>query len=243
MKLRYYMRGLAVGILVTTIILTIVNAGNKPLTDAQIRQRALELGMIENDTKKLSSLRDDTLTGNQTGSAEPPEGSTASESGKPPKVDDGQESTEPSSGGDGQGSAEPSKGSTASESGKPSKVDDGQGSTEPSKGSAASESGKPSKADSQAGGSASATDSMEAGQDSTEGTSAEPGVTSVTIKISGGDSSYSVSKKLAAAGLVEDAAAFDTFLCDNGYSRSIHTGTYEILPGTSQEEIAKMISG
>ena len=51
-----------------------------------------------------------------------------------------------------------------------------------------------------------------------------------------------MSKDLAAAGLVEDAKAYDTFLCDNGYATKIHVGSYEILPGTSGEEIARMIA-
>jgi cell division protein YceG involved in septum cleavage len=42
---------------------------------------------------------------------------------------------------------------------------------------------------------------------------------------------------------VEDAKTFDNYLCNNGYSRSINPGTYEIVPGTSEEEIAKIITG
>ena len=45
------------------------------------------------------------------------------------------------------------------------------------------------------------------------------------------------------AGLVENAKAFDNYLCNNGYSRSINPGIYEIAPGTSEEKIAKIITG
>ena len=200
MKLKYYFRGLAVGILLTTMILAIANAGDKPLTDAQIRQRALELGMIEADSQKLSSLKGE---------------------------DDGPESQEPT--GSVQPESEEPTGSVQPESEEPT------GSVQPESeeptGSAQPESEEP-------------TDDAPTGSEGQPESNQDSAVsTAVILKISGGDSSYSVSKKLAAAGLVEDAAVFDAFLCDNGYSRSIHTGTYEILPGTSQEEIAKMIAG
>lgn len=44
MKLKYYMRGLGLGIILTTIIFTIANPKEK-LSDAQIKERAQELGM------------------------------------------------------------------------------------------------------------------------------------------------------------------------------------------------------
>lgn len=215
MKLRYYLRGLAVGILLTTMVLAIANAGNKPLTDAQIRQRALELGMIEADSQKLSSLKGEGgQAGDQLGSQEPT-GSVQPESQEPTNSVQ-PESTEPS--------VQPE-------------------STEPSKGGEQSESNTPTESAGQPESSDFSAASTPVASDNAEEPSGGDGTSAFTLKISGGDSSYSVSRKLAAAGLVEDAAAFDAFLCDNGYSRSIRTGTYEILPGTSQEEIAKMIAG
>lgn len=81
-------------------------------------------------------------------------------------------------------------------------------------------------------------------------TTAEPEVTeapqrtqTASITIQRGDDSGSVSRWLYEAGLVENAKAFDNYLCNNGYSRSINPGTYEIAPGTSEEEIAKIITG
>ena len=46
MKLKYYLRGLGIGIVVTAIIMSITNKPQE-LTDAQIKMRALELGMVE----------------------------------------------------------------------------------------------------------------------------------------------------------------------------------------------------
>ncbi len=70
---------------------------------------------------------------------------------------------------------------------------------------------------------------------------AHPSITSITIN-KGADSG-SVSRQLYEADLVENAKAFDDYLCNNGYSRNINPGTYEIAPGTSEEEIAKIITG
>lgn len=65
---------------------------------------------------------------------------------------------------------------------------------------------------------------------------------SVTFVIRSGQSSYGVSKSLVEAGLVEDASDFDRYLEDNGYSKRISTGTYEIPVGSTEEEIAKIIT-
>lgn len=64
----------------------------------------------------------------------------------------------------------------------------------------------------------------------------------VTFQIHRGDSSVSVAKRLAEAGLVGDAKAFDQYLCQNGYDKKIRTGTYEIQSDSSNEEIAKIIT-
>ena len=59
MKLKYYLRGLGIGVIVTTIILAIA-LERKPeaLTDAQIKERAAELGMVEENLIK----EDDNVT-------------------------------------------------------------------------------------------------------------------------------------------------------------------------------------
>ena len=48
MKLKYYMRGLGIGILLTTIIF-VLSGYNKVLTDEEIKERAAELGMVSED--------------------------------------------------------------------------------------------------------------------------------------------------------------------------------------------------
>lgn len=55
MKLKYYLRGLGIGILVTTAILTIVYHTKGSMSDSQIMKRAAQLGMV------MASTEDDTL--------------------------------------------------------------------------------------------------------------------------------------------------------------------------------------
>lgn len=54
MKLKYYLRGLGIGIIVTTIILTVnFSKDSKKMSDSEIMERASELGMVmaEQDTQ------------------------------------------------------------------------------------------------------------------------------------------------------------------------------------------------
>ncbi len=57
MKLKYYLRGLGVGIICTAIIMGIATAGNdkEKLTDAEIIERARILGMVMADENKEST--------------------------------------------------------------------------------------------------------------------------------------------------------------------------------------------
>lgn len=216
MKLKYYLRGLAVGVLLTTIVLTIANAGKKPLTDAQIRQRALALGMIEIDSVRLSALQGE--------STSPPESGS---------LDDMPESNVPESGSE---SNTPESGTSAETAHSPEKEDNSsEASTQPdisSEPETSPEQNVPLGQDVPSG------QDVSLGQDVPSGSDAEP----VTFQVKSGAGSSSVSQDLAAAGLIEDAAAFDTFLCDNGYSKRIRAGTYKIVPGTSEEDIAKIIT-
>ena len=50
MKLKYYLRGLGIGIIVTTLVLMVAFSGKKEkLSDQEIMQRAEQLGMVMAD--------------------------------------------------------------------------------------------------------------------------------------------------------------------------------------------------
>lgn len=64
MKLKFFLRGLASGVVVTTVILSIANSGTQEtsLTDEQIIQKAQELGMVEADSVSVSPTKNAVIT-------------------------------------------------------------------------------------------------------------------------------------------------------------------------------------
>lgn len=195
MKLKYYLRGLGIGILVTTVILSLVGVGRKNMTDEEVVKRAKELGMVESTL--LSDLPDQT----KTDEVRPTE----------PEISLQPETSEPEAGPESEESA-----STPETPVAPEETPEASKETPvaPEETPVSPEDGNPD---------------IPAGE-------------TVTLVIGRGESSTTVSKNLKKAGIVEDAAAFDRFLCNNGYDKKIITGTYEIPYGASEEEIAKIIT-
>lgn len=58
MKLRYYLRGLGIGIFVTALILKLSSSGQGTMSDEEIMQRATELGMVTQKTL-ISQVQDE----------------------------------------------------------------------------------------------------------------------------------------------------------------------------------------
>lgn len=107
MKLRYYLRGLGIGVIVTALLMGFVTREKLPLTDAEIKARARALGMVESDSMKLSDIqqtdssKQDPSGNGSTGSepSEPPESSEPSEPSEfsePPEASEFSELPEPS---------------------------------------------------------------------------------------------------------------------------------------------------
>ena len=168
MRLKYYLRGLGIGMVAAAVLMGAASGRGQTLSDAQIRERAAELGMVESTPAVLSDL-------------ETPQSETLPEA-------------LPEAGQEFQETMEEPPGTQAQ---RPEETETLQPETAPE----------------------------------------------VSVTIQPGDSSVTVSRMLAEAGLVEDAEAFDRYLCDNGYSKSLRIGTYQIEPGTGEEEIAEIITG
>ena len=214
MKLKYYLRGLGIGILVTTVILSLAGVGRKNMTDEEVVKRAKELGMVESTL--LSDLPDQTKT-DEVRPTEPeislqPETSEPEESASTPETPAAPEETTTTQ----ETPAAPEETTTTQET--PTASEETTTTQEtpvaPEETSVSPEDGNPDT----------------------------PAGETVTLVIGRGESSTTVSKNLKKAGIVEDAAAFDRFLCNNGYDKKIITGTYEIPYGASEEEIAKIIT-
>ena len=190
MNLKYYLRGLGLGIIVTALVMGFSGSRDK-MSDAEIRSRAEALGMTDTSdvlTKQATDTTQKTVTDKK---------KTASASS-----------------------------STAAK-------------TE------ISSSQETAVSTSSALTTQTAVSTIQAASTTSSSVSpvASTSAASMTLSIVSGDSSYSVAKKLEAAGLVDSAAEYDRYLCSNGYDKKIHTGTYKISDGESEQEIAEKITG
>lgn len=64
----------------------------------------------------------------------------------------------------------------------------------------------------------------------------------ISVTIEAGMWSDEISKKFKELGLVDNAEAFDDFLCDNGYASMIKVGVYEVPTNATYTEIANIIT-
>ena len=209
MKLKYYLRGLGIGILVTTVILSLAGVGRKNMTDEEAVKRAKELGMVESTL--LSELPDQTKA-EEVRTTEPENSPAPEETTTTPETPAALEETTTTP----ETPAAPEETTTTPEAPAASEetTTTQETPTAPEETPVSPEDGNPDT----------------------------PAGETVTLVIGRGESSTTVSKNLKKAGIVEDAAAFDRFLCNNGYDKKIITGTYEIPYGASEEEIAKIIT-
>lgn len=220
MKLKYYLRGLGIGMAVTALILGISFSGRQgqeaqTLTDEQIRERASELGMVDSSELTLAALQN---------SAQPQTTMEPEVTEEPKPTTEPENTTEPEATAELETTTEP-KATT-----EPETMTDPEATADPETMTEPETTAEPKM-----------TTEPEATKEPELTTAPEQSQTTITIKK--GSDSGSVSRMLYEAGLVENAKAFDNYLCNNGYSRSINPGIYEIAPGTSEEEIAKIITG
>lgn len=253
MNLKYYLRGLGLGFIVAALVLGIhhFTAKDKTMTDAQIRERAVELGMVDKDTRLTEAEADvsaeellesidqnesDTAGDNRSGSDEvPADQGNENETADNPLIEDvtAEISTDSY---DDPDAAMTTELPTAEEVG--ADIDKPAENT--------SEEANPSETGENGSVVAEGTETT-AAEESGARTSSEADDTKInpdggTIQVVSGDSSDRVARKLEEAGIIASASEFDRYLCSNGYDRRISTGTYTIPEGSSDQEIAKMIT-
>lgn len=238
MELKYYLRGLGLGIVLTAIVMGVATSRHRTMTNEEIIARARQLGMTEDTTlTNINSEKtdsegasfDDAAAGEvnkETGS----EGlqdklpDTALDAAGTENVDNAQAAASDKEGGAKDGDSVKDNDSVKAEDG-------------------AKDSGEDAKTV------AKMTDTgtdVETGDQAESGKTADDsGVTDTpkVITIGHGDGSYTVSKKLADIDAVSAADSFDTFLCQNGYDKKIRAGTYTIPYNASDEQIARIITG
>lgn len=216
MNLKYYLRGLGIGIIVTALIMGIT-AGKETLSNAEIIERARALGMVEQDEGTLLKdigVKEQDLTAEapSAASVERQEVSTLENSEEILDAFPESDMVEPEK------TTEPEQ--IVEPSGQEELADDDGKVEEPT--ALPGEETEPQQ------------ESEEEPQGSHE---------SLTLQIARGDGSYVVCKKLEEAGMVESATEFDQFLYQNGYDKKIRAGSFEIPAGADRETIAKIICG
>lgn len=241
MELKYYLRGLGLGIIITALIMGFSLSGKQPMTDAEIMARAKQLGMIE-DTVLAADMEEDAAdemadennsmemivneqqpTNEEDVSRVEEIKEQADAVGQNPEADKTEEAAK----------EETAKEETAKEEAKKEEAKKEEAKKEEAKKEELRQ--EELKAD---------TTQNEAATTKVEETTVEPAVSgTTTITISSGDGSYTVSRKLAEAGAVSSAETYDKFLCQNGYDKKIRTGTYVIPADASDEQMARIITG
>ena len=217
MNLKYYLRGLGVGIVVTSLILGIgLGSRKETLSNEEIKERARELGMVE-----------ESITVAEAAAQKEEEAQETEVTVAPVPEENAESDAEPIVNAEPEVSSEPavSTGAAPEASEKPnvSAASEPAASTAPEAG-ATPEAGVKPVAD-------------EAEEDS--GTAPEKEIVDITINP--GEGSYVISQKLEQSGLVDDATEYDAYLCDNGYHTKLRAGVHKIPMGSTREEIAKLL--
>ncbi len=223
MKLRYYLRGLGIGILVTAVIMSFSMRGKRELTDAQIKERAAALGMVEESAVLLpGKTENEPTTAPETETTKAP--AAENEPTQTPVTKD--EPTQAPS-------VETTKSPEASEKVEQnSKTEEPETKTQETDHSKADELIRESEdAVGVAGG------SNKTNTDNKKTSQSGP----VTITVESGNGSDVVSRKLVEAGLVDNAETFDKYLCNHDYDYKITIGKHTIPSGSTYDEIARIL--
>lgn len=217
MERKYYLRGLGLGIVVTAVIMGMALSGQKNMTDEEVIARAKTLGMVENTENMLLSD-----TTEQSGAEETEK---IEEAEKTEETENTEKTEQITAGSAAQEEVTEESGeekSNEEESNEEESVMEENFQTD------VSEEDNTAEEDS---------------ADAEVVTEATDNQQEVTVTIVSGDSSYSVAKKLADAGIVLTAESYDAYLCANGYDKKLRTGTFAIPKTASDEQIARIVTG
>ena len=221
MEKKYYFRGLGLGIIVTAVIMGIALSGGgkkEKMTDDEVIARAKELGMIED-----SRLLEPSEEGNAGDGQEEEAPSAQDENTVKKDIAVAQQEEE----------ADPQQETEKPVVDTPESVQTGE--------NEAAETEEPGAAAEAVGQKPVANTNEMNRQDEDVPEPETDGAKTVTI--ASGDGSYTVAKKLADAGVVGSATAYDNFLCANGYDKKLRPGTFEIPANASEEQVARIVTG
>lgn len=230
MNLKSYSRGIGAGLVVAALVLGLGAKENR-MSDADVKKRAMELGMVESST--LSSINNN-VTSTEDDKVSDEVDETIKDDTAPPLKEPDEVTVSPiiSDDTDANSDVEDDADTTDandSDDNTDASVDSGNEGEDLSDDSGADEDPEeitPPQIN-------------PLPEEETGFVKDENGVSIVVIK---GDSSVSVARRLFEAGLVESAVEFDKYLCSNGYDKVISVGEYEVPYDSDFETIAKIIT-
>ena len=224
MKLKYYLRGLGLGVIFATLIMTISSViHNNNLSDEEIIKRAQKLGMVMQESQTEDSLFGPSKEETKTETESKTESESQTESESKPETESKQETE--------------SKPESESEPETESKL---ESESEQSK---ETESQPESQIESESQQESESQDTPQQDSETEEQTGpTQQEIRIVEIVVNSNDTPRIVSAKLYEAGLIDSAADFRAYLSKKGYSKKIRIGVYKIREGMSYEEIAKIIT-
>ncbi len=213
MRIKYFLRGVGIGIIVTTIILSVAHNSNRELTDSEIIERAGKLGMSFTASSSES----------QTQSVEETE-STSSIS-----------SQQGTSGEEQDGDKESQSNETESDEGQSEADMDNAGVTDETQTDTVTDNTEDAATDNEP-----AIEQSTANQSTASGSLDTTTQASVSCKLNivAGMSSRTVCDMLKQNEIIADAAEFDSYLVSIGYDDKIRTGEVEVSSDMTYEELA-----
>lgn len=232
MRLKGYLRGLGAGIFISAVLMGIATSGKGTMTDAEVKERASALGMVEEDALLVKPKLEETI----------PE--LPADDGKNDDKDREDDASAPDVEIKPEEKAEEKKEEAAKEKTEETPVDASADKTEVKTEDKTEDKTENKTEDDQEAEDIRAKEDIAMGGQNDNAAPAEPASTdSFTLQIASGTTSFTVAKLLQKGGVIDDAADFDDYLCDNHYDNKINHGVFKIPAGAGYEEIAKIITG
>lgn len=226
MRLKYFLRGLGIGIVVTTIILAISHNAGRRMSDSEVIGRAKELGMAY-------------TTAAQENSTESAAETTETETDTTEPVTTGQESTTDTEAGSTAETESSEASTTAQETTGVRETTTQQETTTQEttiQETTATRAAQESTTETTYEASTTEAETTQEENESTE-TEASTAIT-YTLTIASGMSSNTVCDILKKNGIIADSGDFDRFLVSSGYADRIRVGSFEVNSGMSYDELA-----
>ena len=261
MKLKYYLRGMGIGIILTAIVMGFALGGRKAtLSDAEIIQRAKALGMVDGDSGVLLDSQDqegEEKTDDTSASSTPlfeegakiPEKEQQEVSGSGASTAEMAQEKEESEAASSKASEDKSSALGAStketensaSAGKSGLTEDSASSAKTTE-TASAISEASIKEETTASAEKSSQEASPQSGDFSSSSAAGINTSSKTVTIPGGLGSDQVAQLLVREGIIDNAVSFNKYLVDSRKDRIIRSGVKTIPAGATYEQIASIIT-